>query len=322
MLLYPSRKPYQQGYIGVGQGHRLYYALYGNPKGVPVLFVHGGPGSGCGERAHRFFNPKRFNILALDQRGAGKSKPYASITANTTQHLVKDIKAFLDFLGIKKTYLFGGSWGSCLSLCYAIRYPRTVLGMVLRGIYLGTKQENDYLFKGGPAIHFPDVWERFISVVPQRQRSNLLGFYWRKMNSRNPRTATRFCRAWALYELSMLQLEYDPKKVLKETKGKNLNAFARIEAWYIKNNAFLTPHYIMRNARKLRAIPAAIIHGRYDVVCTPRVAYQLHKALPGSTLSFVTGGHSAKDPAVREGMMKAIHAMAAQKNPSAICDRC
>jgi len=168
MKLFPSRKPYRKGYLAVGDGHELYYALYGNPKGSPVLFLHGGPGSGCNKYAHRHFNPRLFNILTIDQRGAGKSKPFAGLRANTTQNLVKDLHKFLDFLKIKKTLLFGGSWGSCLSLCYAIKYPESVLGMVLRGIYLGSREENEYFLLGKTRTHFPDVWERFVSNVPKK----------------------------------------------------------------------------------------------------------------------------------------------------------
>ena len=310
MKLFPKRKPYQKGYFPVGDGHELFYALYGNPKGVPVLFVHGGPGAGCWATAHRNFNPKKFNIITVDQRGAGKSKPFASLRANTTQKLVKDFRKILKFLKIRKTFLYGGSWGSCLSLCYAIKYPHTVHGMVLRGIYLGTRYENEYFLNGGGKTHFPDVWERFVSLVPKNYRSKPAKYYWRMMNSKNQKTVRRYCREWALYEDCMVRLVYDLKKCLKETREKWVIPLAKLEAKYLMNDCFLPKNYIMRNVNKIRDIPFSMVHGRYDFVCTPDMAYTLHKALPKSKLFFVLAGHSSADPEVRKAMMREIHQMA------------
>ncbi|MEM3154289.1 MAG: prolyl aminopeptidase [Candidatus Woesearchaeota archaeon] len=310
MKLFPKRRPYRKGYFPVGDGHEIYYALYGNPKGIPVLFVHGGPGAGCNEDAHRHFNPKKFNILTVDQRGAGRSRPYAGLRANTTQKLVQDFRKLLKFLKIKKVFLFGGSWGSCLSLCYAIKYPHTVLGMVLRGIYLGTRRENEYFLKGGPKSHFPEVWERFLSFVPKKNRRNPAQFYWKMMNSENRKTSYKHCYEWTLYESSMLHLKYDPKKVRKSIKRKWVEALAKLEAKYLMNDCFLPPNYIMRNAKKIIHIPVSIVHGRYDFVCTPDVAYGLHKALPKSKLHFVLAGHSIADPQNRGLLIKEIHEMA------------
>jgi proline iminopeptidase len=310
MKMFPKRKPYQKGYFAVGGGHEIFYSLYGNPKGIPVLFVHGGPGAGCNDDAHRHFNPKKFNILTVDQRGAGKSRPYAGLRANTTQELVQDFRKLLGFLKIKKVFLFGGSWGSCLSLCYAIKYPEQVMGMVLRGIYLGTRYENEYFLNGGPKTHFPEVWERFLSFVPKKSRRNPAGHYWKMMNSRNSKVSYKYCYEWTLYESSMLRLIYDPKKVRKSIQKKWVESLAKLEAKYLLNDCFLPPNYIMRNAKKIANIPTSLVHGRYDFVCTPDIAYNLHKALPKSKLNFVLGGHSIADPAVRSLLMKEIHEMA------------
>ncbi len=310
MKLFPNRKPYRKGYFSVGDGHELYYALYGNSQGIPVLFVHGGPGGGCSKDAHRHFNPKVFNIMTVDQRGAGKSRPFAGMRANTTQKLVQDFRKFLRFLKIKKTYLFGGSWGSCLSLCYAIKYPQTVKGMVLRGIYLGTRYENDYFLKGHARTHFPEVWERFVSIVPKRYRNNPSNFYWKMMNSKNQKTVYKYCYEWAFYESSMLKLKFDLKKVKKQMKGRWVIPISKLEAKYLMNDCFLPPKYILRNAHKIKHIPASLIHGRYDFVCTPDMAYQLHKSLSKSKLFFVTAGHSLSDPEIQNVTMKEIHAMA------------
>jgi len=309
MKLFPKRKPYKKGYFPVGDGHELFYALYGNPNGIPVLFVHGGPGGGCSKDAHRHFNPKKFNILTVDQRGAASSRPYASLRANTTQKLVQDFRKFLKFLKIKKVFLFGGSWGSCLSLCYAIKYPKTVMGMVLRGIYLGTRYENDYFLNGGARTHFPDVWERFVSMVPKRYQKKPSKYYWKMMHSKNEKTVKKYCYEWALYESSMVPLVYNPAKVRKATRGKWVVSIAKLEAHYLMNDCFLPKNYIMKNARKISRIPLSIIHGRYDFVCTPDIAYALHKVLPKSKLFFVLAGHAAGDSEMQSRMMKEIAEM-------------
>jgi len=308
MKLFSKRKPYRQGYFPVGDGHELYYALYGNPNGVPVLFVHGGPGGGCGDRAHRQFNPKKFNILIVDQRGSGKSKPFASVRANTTQKLVQDFRKILKFLKIEKTLLFGGSWGSCLSLCYAIKYPKTVLGMVLRGIYLGSNFETDYMLSGTPQAQFPEVWERFVSFVPKGKKP--IQYYWKMMNSKSKSVARKFCKEWARYESSLCSLIYNPEKVDRELKGDWVLSIAKIEGHYFRHDCFLPDNYILKNAHKIRNIPLSIAHGRYDFVCEPKSAYLLHKALPKSKLFFVLSGHSSADPEMRSRMMKEIHNMA------------
>ncbi len=309
MKLYPARKPYRKGYFPVGNGHELFYALYGNPNGIPVLFVHGGPGAGCNANAHRHFDPKKFNILTVDQRGAGKSRPYASLRANTTKKLVQDFRKLLRFLKIKKVFLFGGSWGSCLSLCYAVKYPQTVKGMVLRGIYLGTRYENEYFLKGTPRTHFPEAWERFAGFAPRNYRNNPARYYWKMMNSKRQKTAYKYCYEWALYESSMLKLQYNLASVKKGMRGKWIVPLARLEAKYLMNDCFLPKNYIMRNVHKLKNIPVSIVHGRYDFVCTPDMAYQLHKALPKSKLFFVTAGHSLGDPEIRDRTMKEMALM-------------
>lgn len=297
-MLYPKRKPYKTGFLDVGEGHALHFELYGNRKGKPVLFVHGGPGAGCGEKAHRFFDPKKYHILLIDQRGAGKSKPFASTKANTTSRLVEDLKKFIDFLGIKKVILFGGSWGSCLSLCFAIKYPKQVQAMVLRGIFLGTREENEYFLSGSPRTHFPEVVERFLSLVPKGRNP---AKYYQKMMHKE-RTAKKFCKEWATYELSLLRLR--PKKVV--LKGKSYISLAKLEAHYLLNDCFLPKKYIMSNIKKIKHIPCTIVHGRYDFVTIPQMAYVLHKALPKSKLHMVIGGHSSSDREVEAALIGAM----------------
>lgn len=308
MNLFPKRKPYRQGYFSVTDGHQLHYALYGNPKGIPVLYVHGGPGLGTTEFDSRHFNPRKFNIILIDQRGSGKSKPFAGLKGNNTKNLVEDFYKFLKFLKIKKTFLFGGSWGSTLSLCYAIKHPETVLGMVLRGIYLGGGFRDDYMLNGGPKTHFPEEWERFIGNVPKGK--NHLNYYWKMMNSKNKKTAIRYIREWSFYEESVLRLNPDPKKSRNAVMSHSIIPLAKLEAHYFKNNCFLPKNYIFNNTSKMRKIPLSIIHGRYDFVTTPEHAYFLHKMLPKSKLQFTIAGHSGSDGKNREMMVNQIHEIA------------
>ncbi len=307
MKLFPKSRPYQKGYFRVSKIHQLYYALYGNPKGIPVLFVHGGPGAGCGNDAYQHFNPKKFNILTIDQRGAEKSKPYAEIKENNTKYLVDDFVKFLDFLKIKKTYLFGGSWGSFLSLCFAIKHPERVSGMVLRGIHLGSNLKNDYMFAGGPKTHFPEVWESFVKHAPNKK--NVASSYLPKMFSKNKKIVEKYCKLWSTYELSLLHLNYDPKKIFKEF-GKTIGSLARLEGYYISHNCFMPNNYIIKNTDKIKNIPLSLIQGRYDFICPPTNAYKLHKAIPKSRLFFVTSGHSSEDLAMQDRMMREIDRMA------------
>ncbi len=310
MKLFHPRKPFQEGYFKVDNGHQLYYAVYGNPQGIPVLYVHGGPGSGCGEDAHRYFDPKKFKIIIVDQRGAGKSKPFASLNANTTKNLVEDFRKILDFLNVKHVYLFGGSWGSCLSLCFAVKYPSRVKGMVLRGIFLGDQDEIDFILKGIIRTHFPKEWGRFAGMAPKKYRADPAPYYGKMLNSVNENIVRKYAKEWIRFEMSLISLVPNPKMVNEIISKRSVISFAKIEAHYLLNKCFIPDRYILKNIKKIKHIPLVIVHGRYDFVCEPRIAYQLHMALPKSKLHFVIGGHWSKDPEVRSLLMKEIHAMA------------
>ena len=295
--LWPKIKPYRKGYLKVSDGYKLYYELCGNEKGKPVLFVHGGPGAGCSENDRRFFNPKKYSIILFDQRGAGRSKPFASIKANTTWKLVEDINKLLQFLKIDKVFLFGGSWGSTLSLIYATNYPETVTGMLLRGIFLGTKPEIKFLYGGAAALFFPDAWERLASLAPAAKRNNLAAFinyYLNKMLSKNKEEREKYTYEWARYELSLLKLNMPEKEVRKTMKEFNYRSLAVLEAHYLGKSCFLPQNYILKNCGKLK-IPVSIVHGRYDVICAPSAAYALHKKLKQSKLFFTLAGHGSRD---------------------------
>jgi proline iminopeptidase len=311
---YPDTKPYRTGFLPVSDGHRLWYACFGNPKGVPILLVHGGPGAGTSDTAHRYFDPKRCHILAIDQRGAGRSRPFAGLQGNTTDHLVQDLHDFLRFLGVDRAFLSGGSWGSCLGLVFALRHPDMVLGLLLRGIYLGSGFRDDFMFTGRSASHFPEAWERFLSHVPPAQRKNPCDYYWKRMGSKDPAVARLYCREWALYESSMLSLEVDFPAAARKARGRWVVPIARLEAHYISRNCFLTKDHILRHVCRIQHLPVSIVHGRYDFICPPENAVALHRALPKSRLHLVTAGHSSKDPAIvktlRDEMARMIREVA------------
>lgn len=313
--LFPKIRPYRHGYLSVGDGHKLYYELCGNPKGKPVLFVHGGPGAGCSEKDRQFFSPKAWNIILFDQRGANRSKPFSSLKANTIWKLVSDMRQLLRFLNIKKVFLFGGSWGSTLSLVYAIKHPETVSGMLLRGVFLGRKEDIMYTYGGGAQEYFPEAWERFISIVPPAKRKDSIGYYARQMQSRNKRISSKFAFEFAYYELSLLKLNMTHRDVMKimgkASSHPRHKSMAIIESYYMKKGCFLPKNYILNNVGELNRlkIPVSIVQGRYDVLCPPAQAWLLHKALPKSRLIFAISGHSSGDPPLAAKLFEELKRM-------------
>lgn len=298
--LFPPIKPYNSGHLSVGDGHEIYYEECGNPDGVPVIYLHGGPGAGCDENTRRFFNPQKCRIVIFDQRGSGRSRPYASTYANTTQHLVKDINKLLTELKIDKVLLFGGSWGSTLALVYAITYPKTVLGMVLRGIFLSERSEcMNYLAGQTAHSRFPEVCERFLSNVPEDARQNPADYYFAMMTCGDPKMRRRFAYEWSYYETSRLYLVPPSDQGLrKEILADSFVSLAIMEAHYIRRFCFLEDGYILENSYKIPRVPISIIHGRYDDVCPVESAIRLHRTLPTSKLHIVTAGHSRTDPEI------------------------
>ena len=301
---FPAIKPYNKGYLNVGDGHNIYFEECGNPKGYPILFIHGGPGAGCSKDDRRFFDPKKWRIILHDQRGAGRSQPFCGIRENTTWHLVKDIELLLTELKVdRKVVLFGGSWGSTLSLVYAIAHPERVAGMVLRGIFLATSESmRDYL--GGVTYkYYPEVFERFIEQVPDNYKNSPAKYYYKQMTrTKSKEYLERLSYEWAHYELAMLFLkEKSPEALDKVIKSFPYQSLSVLEAHYIANMCFLEDNYIIKNARKIPAdAPITIVHGRYDVVCPPYQAWRLAKKLPWAKLHFVTAGHASCEPEIRK----------------------
>ena len=289
--------------LTVTGGHKLHFETVGHRDGLPVLYLHGGPGGGCTKADRRFFDLKKTRVTFFDQRGAGKSRPFASTVNNTTDELVGDINQLLDHVGLKRVFLFGGSWGSTLALVYAIRHPERVTGMLLRGIFLGTKKENDFYLRGGMRNFFPEIWERFISHVPVKARRNPAAYYQRQMNSRSPEIRKIYAFEWAFYEFSVARLHATEAETTKTIKAFPYEALSRLEAHYILKNCFLPENYILKNVARIAHLPVSIIQGRYDMVCPPSAAFALHEALPRSALHIVTAGHTAREKPIEEKLI-------------------
>jgi len=304
---YPPIEPNKTGFLDVGSGHQIYWEESGNPKGVPAVFLHGGPGSGT-EPSHRgFFDPAVYRIVLIDQRGCGKSRPHSSLVDNTTWHLVDDIEKVRKLLKIEKWLVFGGSWGSTLSLAYAESHPDRVLALVLRGIFLGRKKELHWFYQFGAHHLFPDEWEKYLDPIPMEERSDLIGAYYRRLISEDKAVRRRAASAWAGWEGATLKLIFDPNLYLQFTEGEHADAVARIECHYFVNRCFFkTDNWLIENISKIRKIPAMIVQGRYDVVCPMESAWDLHKAWPEAELEIVKdAGHAASEPGITDGLIRA-----------------
>ncbi|MBI2046492.1 MAG: prolyl aminopeptidase [Parcubacteria group bacterium] len=309
--LFPPIKPYHSELLLLGDGHQIYYEECGNPNGVPVLYIHGGPGAGCDAGARRFFDPKKCHVILFDQRGSGRSRPYTSTYANTTEHLVKDIDRLLCVLKKDKVVLFGGSWGSTLALVYAIAHPEKVLGMILRGIFLAEKREcADYLSGQQKSSRFPEIRDRFLEKVPISARGNPADYYFAMMISDDQKVRREYAYAWTYYEYARLQLTPSREKDLrKEILAESYVSLAILEAHYIRNFCFLEDGFILNHTHRILDIPTSIIHGRYDDVCQVENAIRLHKELPESKLHIVVAGHARSDSEIRKKLISETDAM-------------
>lgn len=292
---YPISEPYKTGRLRVSPIHELYYEEVGNPKGRPIVFVHGGPGGGISPECRKFFDPKHYRVILFDQRGAGQSTPHAEIEDNTTWDLVSDMEHLREHLGIQKWLVFGGSWGSTLALAYAETHPARVLGLILRGIFLCRKEEIQWFYQQGTSFLFPDEWDRYLEPIAQDERGDLVSAYYRRLTSRDKKTRQTAALAWTLWEASTSKLLKDDHFIERYADPDFALAFARIECHYFINGAFFkTDDQLLRDAHKLRGIPTEIVHGRYDVVCPLKSAWDLHKEIPESRLHIIpTAGHSA-----------------------------
>jgi proline iminopeptidase len=296
--LYPAIEPFNSGKLKVSELHEIYFEESGNPKGKPVVFLHGGPGGGSEPKQRRFFNPERYRIVLFDQRGCGRSTPYASLESNTTWDLVEDTEKLRVHLGIERWQVFGGSWGSTLALAYAEKHPDRVAELVLRGIFLLRRKEIDWFYQRGASIIYPDAWEPYIAHIPEPERGDLLSAYYRRLTSDDPAVRLAAARIWSGWEGRTSKLIPDSEFVGHYEEEEFALAFARIEAHYFVHGAWLeTEDQLLRDVRRIRHIPAVIVQGRYDIVCPIESAWELHRAWPEADLIITPdSGHSAFDP--------------------------
>lgn len=295
---YAELEPYRTGMLRVSDLHEIYYEESGNPKGKPAVFVHGGPGGGTDAKQRRFWDPAVYRIVLFDQRGCGKSTPYAELRDNGTWELVSDMERLREHLAIERWQVFGGSWGSTLALAYAEKHPERVTELVLRGIFLLRKQEIDWFYQQGASVLFPDAWEDYLAPIPPEERGDLLHAYHRRLTGDDVELRRSAARAWSLWEARTSCLYPNADVIAKLGSDEISLAFARIECHYFVNKGFFhTDAQLLEDAPRIRHIPTVIVQGRYDVVCPMESAWALHRALPDADLRISPdAGHSAFEP--------------------------
>jgi proline iminopeptidase len=304
--LYPEIEPFETGMLDVGDGHQVYWERVGTKGAKPAVFLHGGPGGGIGPKNRRLFDPALYDVILFDQRGCGKSTPHASLDANTTWHLVADIEKLREMAGFDKWLVFGGSWGSTLSLAYAEKHPDRVSELVVRGIYTLTKGELDWYYQFGVSEMFPDKWERFVAPIPEAERGTMMAAYRKRLTGTDREAQIVAARAWSLWEGETITLLPDP-----ETSGKFHDddfaiAFARIENHYFIHAGWFEDGQLVRDAHRLHDIPGVIVHGRYDMPCPAKYAWALHKAWPQAEFHLIEGaGHAFTEPGILDRLIRA-----------------
>lgn len=314
--LYPEIKPYATHRLAVDKPHQLHIEECGNPDGLPVAFVHGGPGAGCEPYHRRFFDPNVYRIILFDQRGCGRSTPHAELTDNTTQALVADMEVIRQHLKIDKWVVFGGSWGSTLGLVYAQTHPQAVLGLILRGIFLCGRREIHWFYQDGASRIFPDYWEDFVRPIPEAERGDLVRAYYKRLVGDDEVARMAAAKAWSLWEGRAATLQLSKSVVDHFAKPSTALSLARIECHYFMHDSFLEADQILRNAHRLADIPAIIVHGRYDIVCPVENAWALHRAWPQATLKIIADtGHSASEPGITDALIKATMTLSHRLKP-------
>lgn len=310
-------EPYAQGLLAVGGGHDIYFEQSGNPNGAPVLVVHGGPGGGSHPSMRRFHDPERHRIILFDQRGCGRSQPHASLDFNTTPDLIADMERLRRHLGVTRWQLFGGSWGSTLSLAYALTHPEHVSSLLLRGVFLMRRSELAWFYQDGCNWLFPDAYRQFAALIPADERGDMIAAYHARLTGDDAQMRARAAEAWARWEATTLSLRPDPARVEQFLDERFALAFARIESHYFRNGGFL-PHdgYLLEQAHRLTGIPGIIVHGRYDVVTPLRSAYELNRAWPTSSLVIVEeAGHALSEPALVHALLAAADRLSDRHDP-------
>jgi len=309
--LFPDIRPYATHQLAVAPPHVLYIEESGVPDGIPVLFIHGGPGAGSQPEHRRFFDPLRYRIIIYDQRGAGRSIPHASLDDNTTPALIEDIERIRAFLGVERWVVFGGSWGSTLGLLYAEQYPERVMALVLRGIFLCRDEDIHWFYQHGASRLFPDYWQSYLEPIPETERGDLLHAYYRMLTGDNEIARMHAAKAWSIWEGRCSTLRPNHEVADHFADSHVALAMARIEAHFFVNHSFIRPNQIIEEAHRLAHIPGVIVHGRYDVVCPVDNAYALHHAWPSAELDIIRdAGHSAFEPGITDALVKATNMLA------------
>jgi len=309
--LYPPIAPYESGMLDVGDGHSVYWETCGNPQGKPVVFLHGGPGGGCGPSHRQLFNPEKYRIVLFDQRGCGRSQPHANLDANTTWDLVADIERLRVLLGVDKWQVFGGSWGSTLALAYAETHPERVSELVLRGIFLLRQSELDWYYQEGASWLAPDRWDEFLAPIPEAERGDLMSAYRKRLVGDDEAAKLEAARTWSRWEASTVTLVPNEGMIAGFSDAHFALAFARIENHYFVHHGFMEEGQLLANAGRLKGIPGVIVQGRYDIVTPAKSAWDLHKAWPESTLHLVgSAGHAYNEPGILDQLIRATDGFA------------
>ena len=314
--LYPPIEPYTSGMLDVGDGHSIYWERCGTPGGKPAVFLHGGPGSGCGAGQRRQFDPALYDVLLFDQRGCGRSLPFASLEDNTTWHLVADIERLRELAGHEQWLVFGGSWGSTLALAYAQTHPKRVSELILRGIFLASQLEADWLYKYGASELYPEGWQAFSEHIPAPERGDLVAAYTARLTSDDAAVRLAAAKAWSMWEGLTVTLLPDPAMLEEFTADDHAVAVARIENHYVRHDCWLEPGQLLAGAHKLRGIPGTIVQGRHDCCTPPSAAWALKQAWPEADLQIVPdGGHLFTEPGITDGLVRASDRYAGKPEP-------
>ena len=303
MNLFNPIKPFLEFSLDVGDGHSLYIEVSGNKNGIPILFLHGGPGAGSSEIFRRYFNPKKYKIIIFDQRGCGKSTPFGACDNNTSDKLVDDIKLILLHLNIKEVVIYGGSWGSTLALLFSEKYPQSVKALVLRGIFLCRKSDIKWFYQKGADSIFPDYWRDFVKDIPTSEMGDILTAFYNRIHSKDLQISNQFCKQWSIWEGNCSSLK--PNKEVVDLFDKCAISLAKIETHFFKNNCFIEENQIIKNIEKIKNIKCFIVHGRYDVVCPFNQAFDLHNHYDNSELNIIDdAGHSLLEPGITQKILE------------------
>jgi proline iminopeptidase len=309
--MYPDIKPYISEHLDVEDGHRLYLEQCGNPRGLPVVFLHGGPGAGCEPFHRRFFDPQRYRVVLFDQRGAGRSTPHASLENNTMADLIADLEKIREHLSIDRWVIFGGSWGSTLGLAYAEAHANRTLGLILRGIFLCRDEDIDWFYQHGAGRLFPDYWQDFIALIPEAERDNLVQAYYQRLTGVDEVMRMRAAETWSNWEGRCATLLPSTELTTHFTQPYFALSLARIECHYFKHHSFMRPGQLLEDASVLSEIPGVIVHGRYDSICPVDQAWALHRVWPRSELNIIPdAGHAASEPQITLALLDATNKMA------------